>query len=102
MRSYNSLFSDKKRILSGTERVKAKSLLKNLKQRLKADYKQRDTAIGQEQMSSIEGGYYFPAMHEAHTCISVKTNSTPNQKWIDEIDDAKLEIDFYLNGLLRI
>lgn len=78
---------------------KSKQLLQNLKDSLRQDYHQRRTGRGESQMSHVEKTHFFPAVHEALTRIYVRTNSTPSQRWIDELADAQSSILFYLSQL---
>lgn len=75
-------------------------LLKDLKQSLKADLDRGSKGRGRKQLSSVEQDFYMPAIHEAARRISVETNSTPSQRWIDEIDIVQKYIKYYLNQLL--
>jgi hypothetical protein len=86
--------------LRGTDKERVQLLLKDLKQSFKADLDRGSTGRGRKQMSSVEQDFYMPAIHEAVKRISVETNSTPSQRWIDEIDNAQKYIKYYLNQLL--
>jgi hypothetical protein len=86
--------------LRGANKEKVQLLLKVLKQSLKIDLDRCSTGRGQKQMSSVEQDFYMPAIHEAEKRISVEINSTPSQRWIDEIDIAQKYIKYYLNQLL--
>jgi hypothetical protein len=86
--------------LRGADKERVQLLLKDLKQSLKTDLDGGSTGRGQKQMGSIEQDFYMPAIHEAAKRISVETNSTPSQRWIDEIDIAQKYIKHYLNQLL--
>jgi hypothetical protein len=86
--------------LRGTDKERVQLLLKDLKQGLITDWDRGSTGRGRKQMSSVEQDFYMPAIHEAVKRISVETNSTPSQRWIDEIDNAQKYIKYYLNQLL--
>jgi len=86
--------------LRGAEKERVQVLLKDLNQSLKTDLDRYSTGRGRNQMSSAEQDFYMPAIHEAAKRIPVETNSTPSQKWIDEIDIVQKYIKYYLNQLL--
>ena len=86
--------------LRDADKESVQLLLKDLKQSFKADLDRSSKGRGQKQMSSIEQDFYMPAIREAARRISVETNSTPSQRWIDEIDIAQKYIKNYLNQLL--
>jgi len=86
--------------LRGADKERVQLLLKDLKLCLKTDLDRGSTGRGQKQMSSVEQDFYMPAIAEAAKRISVKTNSTPSQRWIDEIDIAQKYIKACLNQLL--
>ncbi len=94
-----SLFEDKLP-LRGADKESVQLLLKDLKLCLKTDLDRGSTGRGQKQMSSVEQDFYMPAIAEAARRISLETNSTPSQRWIDEIDIAQKYIKNYLNQLL--
>lgn len=85
--------------LSGPDIESAQLLLKDLKQSLQTESDQGSTGIGQKTFSA-EHKLYMRAIHEAAKRISVAISSTPNQKWIDEIDVAQKYIKQCLNQLL--
>ena len=93
-----TLFDDRGFVLKG-QKEKAQTLLTKLKEEFKNDYKSRDTNRGDEQMSDVERRYFFPAIHEAHTSIHIKTNSIPSEKWYHELGDAQSTIKYYLYQL---
>ena len=86
--------------LRGADKARVQLLLKDLKQSLKTDLDRGSTGREQKQLRSVEQDFYMPAIHEAAKRISVETNSTPSQRWIDEIDNAQKYIKYYLNQLL--
>ena len=86
--------------LRDADKESAQLLLKDLKQSFKADLERSSKGRGRKQISSIEQDFYMPAITEAAKRISVKTNSTPSQRWIDEIDIAQKYIKACLNQLL--
>ena len=86
--------------LRDADKESVQLLLKDLKQSFKADLDRSSKGRGQKQMSSVEQEFYMPAIHEAAKRISVETNSTLSQRWIDEIDNAQKYIKYYLNQLL--
>lgn len=94
-----SLIEDKLPLRS-TDKKRVQLLLKDLKQGLKKDLDRGSAVRGQKQMGSDEQRFYMPAINEAAKHISVETNSTPSQIWIDEIDMAQKYIKYYLNQLL--
>ena len=94
-----SLVEDKLPLRSA-DQERVQLLLKNLKQSLKTDLDRGSTGRGRIQTSRIERDFFLPAIYEASKRISVKTNSTPSQRWIDEIDIAQKYIKNYLNQLL--
>jgi hypothetical protein len=86
--------------LYGTDKEKAQSLLKDLKQSLESDSGKISKGSRQNQMSSFELDYYLPAIFEATKRISVEPELSISQEWIDDIDMAQKYIKFYLNQLL--
>jgi hypothetical protein len=86
--------------LFGTDEEKAQSLLEGLKQSLELDLDRISSGEGRTQMSSFERDYYLPAIYEATKRISVETDSTPSEEWIDDIELAQKYINIYLNQLL--
>ena len=85
--------------LSGPDKENAQLLLKDLKQSLQTALDQGSTGVGQK-MFSVEHKLYMRAIHETVKRISVEIGSTPNQRWIDEIDVAQKYIKQCLNQLL--
>ena len=86
--------------LRGADKKHAQELLKNLKQKLKKDYELHDKVRSKKLMSDIEESTYLPAINKAYLNIKqIKSNSIPGQKWFDLLDNAKYEIDFYLEQL---
>jgi hypothetical protein len=77
----------------------ARELLKELKESMTSDYKKRDSREGETQMSDIEKACFLPAVHEAMTRIYVKTNSTPNQKWLQELFDIQSTFHYFLSQI---
>ena len=86
--------------LRSADKKRVQLLLKDLKQGLKKDLDRGSEVREQKQMGSDEQRFYMPAINEAAKHISVETNSTPSQIWIDEIDMAQKYIKYYLNQLL--
>ncbi len=93
-----ALFDERSFIRKG-QKEKAQELLTNLKEKLKNDYKSRDTKRGEEQMTDVERAFFFPAIHEAYAGISIKTNSRPSPTWVFELYDAQNSIRYYLDQL---
>ena len=85
--------------LSGPDIESAQLLLKDLKQSLQTESDQGSTGVGQK-ILSVEHKLYMRAIHEAVKRLSMEIGSTPNQKWIDEIDVAQKYIKQCLNQLL--
>ena len=85
--------------LRSNEKRKAQELLTRIKGELMAEYKARSTLRGQREMSEIEEHCYYPAVHEAFTRLSVKTNSIPNLDWVHQLYDARSSISYYLHQL---
>ena len=79
---------------------RAQSLLNSLKQGIKADLDRGSTIGEQKQIGKLERDFFLPAIYEAAKRVSVEPNSTPDQRWIDEIDIAQKYIKYYLNQLL--
>jgi hypothetical protein len=86
--------------LYGTDKEKAQSLLKDLKQSLESDLGKNSKGSRQNQISSFERDYYLPAIFEATKRISAEPELSTSQEWIDNIDMAQKYIKFYLNQLL--
>jgi hypothetical protein len=86
--------------LGAADKERVLLLLKDLKQCLKTDLHRCSERRVQQQMSSVEQDFYLRAIHEAARRISVETNSTPSQRWVDEIDNAQRYIKYYLNQLV--
>lgn len=86
--------------LRSTDEKKSQSILKELQKRLHSDLKRSSIGAGQKQIGNIEQKFYLPAIFEASKRISVDPNSTPDQRWIDEIDIAQKHIKYCLNQLL--
>ena len=86
--------------LYGNDEEKAQLLLQDLKQSLESDLDKDSRESRQIQISSFKRDYYLPAIYEAIKRISVEPDSTPSQKWIDDIDIAQKYIKYYLNQLL--
>ena len=72
----------------GAHKERVQLLLKDLKQSLRTDLDRGSIVRRQKQITSVEQELYMRAIHEAANHISVETNSTPSQIWIDEIDMA--------------
>ncbi len=85
--------------LRGADKARVQLLLKDLKQSLRTDLGRGSIGIRQKQITSVEQELYMRAIHEAANHISVETNSTPSQIWIDEIDMAQKYIKHCLNQL---
>ena len=86
--------------LCSTDKEKAQSLLKDLKNHLESDLDRTSTKENQKQIDNVERDFYLPAIFEATKRISVDPSSIPDQIWIDEIDIAQKHIKYYLNQLL--
>ena len=86
--------------LCNVEKQRAQSLLNNLKQGLKSELDRVSEAGGQKQINKIERDFYLRAIYEAVKRLSVEPDSTPDQRWIDDLDIAQKYIKYYLNQLL--
>ena len=86
--------------LRGAHKERAQLLLEDLKQSLKTDLERIPKGGKRKLKSHAEQNFYMPAINEAAKRISVETNSTPSQVWIDEIDIAQKYIKYHLNQLL--
>jgi len=84
---------------SSDEKYQAQEMLKIFKNRLETAYKTRDKARTHEKLTDIEKAYFFPAVHEAFANLTIKTNSTPNEKWGFELVDTQNTIQYYLGQL---
>lgn len=79
--------------------LRAQPLLKELKCMLREAYNNRNTQTGGKQMSSFEEQYFFPAIHETLTRIRIKSNTRPNNAWIDQLYEAQSTVSFWINQM---
>ena len=85
--------------LRPNEKREAQERLARIKGELRDEYQTHSTLRGQREMSEIEEHCYYPAVHEAFTSLSVKTNSIPNLDWVHQLYDARSSISYYLHQL---
>jgi len=90
------LFKDEN-MLSGKKKKRAQELLRKLKKELNQDYRSRDKATIKRKMSEVERYYYFPTIHEASSRIRVKVNSIPDSKWINQLREAQIDIQYMMD-----
>lgn len=88
-----------KRTLYGAEKKQAQELLKSLKATLRSEYRRTSTSSGRDILNTTEKCHYAPAIHQADCAIRVKYNSIPNEQWLSEIYDARIDIEWAISGL---
>ena len=74
-------------------RERARSMMKELKEQLKAENKAVSTGRAQSQMSQVEQDYHR-TIHEAYCHITVKWNSNPDHFWRRDLDEAEIDLDW--------
>lgn len=74
-------------------------MLGELKGTLRGYYRGNGTVRARKSMHPIERTSCFPAIHEAHTRIDITPNHRPSQKWIDELLDAQVSVQYFLRQL---
>jgi hypothetical protein len=84
---------------AGKDRQQLRATLKDLKERMKAEYKRCDTKRTQKDMDRIERDFYCPAIHKAWVAIKrAHVGATPST-WHDALYDACYELNYYLEQL---
>lgn len=89
---------DNKR-LYGSEKLHAQTMLRELKSSLDAEKRRYNGVRKKARMTTIEKGFYYPAVSEASSRINVKWNSIPNHQWFSELYEAKTDIEYYMDQL---
>ena len=79
----------------------SREMLGSIKNSLHGYYYQNRSFTARSEMLPIEQSRCFPAMQRAYYAINVRSNSRPNMKWISELYDARFEIQYYLDQLVR-
>lgn len=85
--------------LSRSDKSIVQSKLRILKSEFKLAYDSRSTIKGSNEMSRFEAAFFYPAIHESMTKISVRVNSQPDEKWQHELYSAQYILKCYLRGL---
>jgi hypothetical protein len=98
IKAIEALFGDRQHLL-GHDRQVAQALLATLKKRLRDEHGRMSTVKGRAALDPTEKAYYAPAVHEAITELSVKTNSVPDAKWLSELYAAAGDINYYASQL---
>jgi hypothetical protein len=78
--------------LDGIEKQDVQGLLKELKGELKKDYDFMSKVDVRNTLSDIDKYFYYPTIQKTLSCISAKINSMPNQKWVNQLREAQIEI----------
>lgn len=96
-----SLFDERGFLVPDASVSDAQEKLKILKQNLENEYKKRSTVKGKKSMTETEKLYFLPAVHQTFAYLKIKTNSSPDEKWVMELKRAEQEIRYHLNALKR-
>jgi len=92
------IFKDEN-MLTGEKKKRAQELLRKLKKEFNQDYHSRDKVSIKKKMSEVERYYYFPTIHEASSRIRVKVNSVPDNKWINQLCEAQINIQYMMDQI---
>jgi hypothetical protein len=79
----------------------SREMLGSIKNSLHDYYYQNRSFTVRSEMLPIEQSRCFPAIQRAYYAINVRSNSRPNIKWISELYDARFEIQYHLDQLVR-
>lgn len=78
--------------LEGAEKQDVQGLLKELKGELKKDSDFMSKTNVCDTLSDIDKYFYYPTIQKALSCISIKSESMPDQKWVSQLYEAQIEI----------
>jgi hypothetical protein len=95
----NALMGILERGMSHGQREDARQRMKEIKERLREDAEAGRTVSGFERMTAAEQTIFHPAVNEAETRIHVRWNSSPNDRWLSELYDARISLTFQLDHL---
>jgi hypothetical protein len=87
--------------LTGIEKDDAQKLMRELKGELKKDCLFMGDDELRDTLTDIDTYIYYPAIQKALSCIKVGTSSTPCQKWVSQLYEAKVEIKQGMNGVMN-
>lgn len=79
-------------IVDGREKSDAQGLLGELKGELQKDCDFMKNRNVRDTLSDIDSYFYYPTIQKALSCISVKPNSEPDQRWSNQLYDAQIEL----------
>ncbi len=77
----------------------AQVMLESIRRALRDYYYENRISGARPEMLPIERTHCFPAIHDAFRAIYVRPNKRPSARWIDELADARFEIQFYLDQI---
>ena len=86
-------------VLFGREREQARGMLRDLKERLKVEYRRTSTVRGRERMNDVERAYYAPAVHQAYVHLEVRSSSVPGSTWMHDLYESRFDLDYMASQL---
>lgn len=71
-------------VLTGERKVLAQEGLRTLKAKLESE-----VDVDEDELSQAEKAFYYRGVRQAKASIHVRYNSRPDQKWIDQLSNAR-------------
>jgi hypothetical protein len=96
-----TIFIGEKNVRRSPAKDVARTMMRELKERLASEDRRMSTVRGAAALSEVERAYYAPAVSEACAEISVRWTSVPGEAWMAELMGARIDIDTLAGELRR-